>query len=115
MLTVEEALPLVLERAVASAAVELPIADALGLFLAEEVNSDVDSPPHDKSMVDGYAVCAADLAGGAAELEILEEVVAGDVPSRPVRPGQATRIMTGAPIPDGADAVAMVERTTVVP
>ncbi|HEX4147688.1 MAG TPA: gephyrin-like molybdotransferase Glp [Pirellulales bacterium] len=84
--------------------------DALGCVLAEDIVSDVDSPPHDKSIVDGYAVISADLPGGEGELEILEEIVAGSVPSRALTAGHASRIMTGAPIPAGTDAVVMLER-----
>ena len=63
--------------------------------------------------MDGYAVVASDIVPGV-ELSILEEVTAGDVPTKPVTSGTATRIMTGAPIPEGADAVVMVERTELV-
>jgi molybdopterin molybdotransferase len=111
MLSVDEALQAVLARAHAKAPVVRPLADALGLVLAEDVASDVDSPPHDKSVVDGYAVVAADLAGGSAELEVLEEVTAGAVPTRAVTSGTSTRIMTGAPLPAGADAVVMIEHS----
>ena len=63
-------------------------------------------------MVDGYAVVASDLVAGAGRLQVVEEVFAGAVPRRTVFAGQATRIMTGAPMPAGADAVVMVETTT---
>jgi molybdopterin molybdotransferase len=109
MLTVDEALRLVLEQARPLPAQTVPLEHSLGLVLAEAVTSDVDSPPYDKSIVDGYAVQANDLANGEARLAILEEVVAGGVPSRPVRPGTTTRLMTGAPLPAGADAVVMIE------
>lgn len=88
-------------------------ADALGSVLAANVTSDIDSPPHDKALMDGYAVVARDIVAGV-ELSILEEVTAGDVPTMIVTPGTATRIMTGAPIPEGADAVVMIERTEIV-
>ena len=86
-------------------------ADALGLVLAQDVASDVDMPPYDKAMMDGYAVRSADCLSDGAELTVVEEVTAGRVPRVVLGPGQATRIMTGAPIPKGADAVVMVERT----
>jgi len=111
MLTVEQALNAILVRARARPARVMPLADCVGLVLADEVTSDVDSPPHDKALVDGYAVVASDLSDGTARLTILEEVVAGDVPTMRVDRGTATRIMTGAPLPDGADAVVMVEHT----
>jgi molybdopterin molybdotransferase len=110
MLSIEEALERILTRARQRDAIVLPAGEALGCILAEDVKSDVDSPPHDKSVVDGYAVVAADLAGGTAELDVLEEVIAGAIPHRAVTPGLATRIMTGAPLPEGADAVVMIER-----
>jgi molybdopterin molybdotransferase len=111
MIDVAQALKLVLEHAAPLPAGSLPAIDALGLTLAADVVSDIDSPPHDKAMVDGYAVIAADLSGGTAELAVIEEVAAGSTPTLSVRPGQATRIMTGAPLPEGADCVVMVERT----
>jgi molybdopterin molybdotransferase len=114
MLSVEEALRQVLARAKAAGAVECPTRDALGLVLAEDIESDVDSPPYDKSLVDGYAVIAADLSDGQAELEILEEVTAGTLPTRRVARGRATRVMTGAPLPDGAEAVVMIEQSQPV-
>ncbi|HUY92720.1 MAG TPA: gephyrin-like molybdotransferase Glp [Pirellulales bacterium] len=111
MLSVDEALARIEEVARPKTATRMPMAECLGLVLAEDVASDVDSPPHDKSIVDGYAVTAADLAGGEACLTVLEEVVAGKLPTRRVERGTATRIMTGAPLPEGAEAVVMVEQT----
>ena len=125
MLSVADALALVLQHAQALAAVQLPPASALGGVLAADVISDVDSPPHDKAIVDGYAVCsaawgqAAELAASGAEpcvtLEVLEEVTAGQLPRCQVTPGTAARVMTGAPIPPGADAMVMVEQTSFTP
>jgi molybdopterin molybdotransferase len=115
MLTVDEALQRVLDHCRPLPARPTPLDEALGAVLAEDIQSDIDSPPHDKSMVDGYAIVAADLAGGSAELTVLEEVVAGANPTRSVQRGQATRIMTGAPVPPGADAVVMIERTQLRP
>lgn len=109
MLSVDEALELVLARATTRAPGPCALADALGRVLVEDVTSDIDSPPHDKSLVDGYAIVAEDLAEGRAEFDVVEEVTAGAVPSRTIERGQATRIMTGAPIPPGASAVVMVE------
>ncbi len=84
---------------------------ALGHVLAADVVSDLDMPPYHKSMMDGYAVRCADLPTGKGTLQVLEEITAGQVPSRAVEAGQASRIMTGAPLPPGADAVVIVERT----
>ncbi len=89
-------------------------APALGRVLAEDVASDLDMPPFDKAMMDGYAVRAADLTAGPRVLEVIEEITAGRVPTKPVGPGQAARIMTGAPMPADADAVVMVERCETV-
>jgi molybdopterin molybdotransferase len=111
MISVEEALARVLEQAVAHAPQTVALGDALGCVLAEDVASDVDTPPHDKSIVDGYAVVSADLADGSATLDVLEEVTAGAVPSVPVERGRTTRLMTGAPLPPGADAVIKVEES----
>jgi molybdopterin molybdotransferase len=111
MLNIDEALKLVLDDTQPLRAVATPIAEARSRVLAETITSDVDSPPHDKSIVDGYAIVAADIAQPPVELTVLEEVTAGAVPTRAVGRGTATRIMTGAPIPAGADAVVMVEQT----
>ena len=111
MHSVAEALELVLTHARPLAARSVPAAEALGRALAEAIVSDIDSPPHDKAIVDGYAVRAVDCSGPGAELQVVEEVTAGSVPAKIVEPGTATRIMTGAPLPAGADAVVMVEQT----
>ncbi len=89
----------------------VPLAEALGRTLAEAVVSRDALPPFDNSSVDGFAVRTADFAGGTATLEVTGEVAAGGVPAEAVRPGTCLRIMTGAPLPDGADAVAPVEWT----
>jgi molybdopterin molybdotransferase len=111
MLSVHEALERVLSHARPLAPETTPLDKSLGRVLAEDVASDIDSPPYDKSMVDGYAVRASDLANGRAELEVIEEIMAGAVPTRPIAPGTCSRIMTGAPIPEAADAVVMQEQT----
>jgi molybdopterin molybdotransferase len=112
MLSVDESLKLVLGHAQTLLPVPALQADVRGRVLAEAIISDIDSPPHDKSIVDGYALIAADVTPGK-ELLVLEEVTAGTVPTRVVEPGTAIRIMTGAPLPHGADAVVMVEQTTL--
>ncbi len=111
MLTVEEALTLVEERTAPLAPRRVPLRDAVGLVLAEDVTSEVDSPPYDKALMDGYAVRSADRE---PERQILEEIAAGAVPHFPLTPGTASRIMTGAPLPEGADAVVQVELTELV-
>jgi molybdopterin molybdotransferase len=114
MLSVPEAQKIVLQHARPLPPESVSLAAALGLVLAEDVASDLDMPPHDKAMMDGYAVRAADLPEGRATLTVTEEITAGRTPQVPVGPGQAARIMTGAPIPAGADAVVMVERTRLL-
>jgi molybdopterin molybdotransferase len=84
---------------------------ALGHVVGVDVVSDLDMPPYHKSMMDGYAVRCADLPTGKGTLEVIEEITAGKVPRETVAAGQASRIMTGAPIPPGADAVVIIERT----
>jgi molybdopterin molybdotransferase len=87
------------------------LADVVGHRLAEDVFSDIDSPPLDKSMMDGIAVRSADWASGIREFVLTGDVFAGgDEPPR-IESGHAARIMTGARIPPGADAVIMVEET----
>ncbi|MDY3551992.1 molybdopterin molybdotransferase MoeA [Gemmata sp. JC717] len=96
--------PLEAEVAVLSAA-------TLGQVLAADIAADADSPPFAKSLRDGYAVRSADCASAGAELTVVEEVPAGKVPTKSVGTGETARIFTGAPIPDGADAVVMQEHT----
>src|SRR5262250_219018 len=87
---------------------EVPVDQASGRVLAEDVAADRDTPALARSVRDGYAVRAIDLPG---ELEVIGEVRAGERFSGQIRRGQAVEIMTGAPIPAGADAVVMVEHT----
>ncbi|MEX1271713.1 MAG: molybdopterin molybdenumtransferase MoeA, partial [Acidimicrobiia bacterium] len=87
--------------------------DALTLVLSEPVVAPHDVPPFANSAMDGFAVQAADVAAPHSELEILEDVAAGHVARGEVRPGTAIRIMTGAPMPAGADTVVRVEDTAV--
>jgi molybdopterin molybdotransferase len=91
------------------------LADALGLVTVEDLAATEPIPPFANTGVDGYAVRAADTAGAAPEspvrLRVVDELPAGKAPTVPVGPGEAIRIMTGAPAPDGADAIVMVEDT----
>ena len=86
-------------------------AEARGRVLAAPVRSRVFLPPWDNSAMDGYAVRSADIATVPVRLRVTETVAAGQFPSRAVQAGEATRIMTGAPVPDGADTVVRVEDT----
>jgi molybdopterin molybdotransferase len=93
----------------------LPLADCAGRVLAQELTAAENVPPFDRSPYDGYAFRSADSTGASKEnpvtLRILEEVPAGAVPTQPCTPGTAVKILTGAPIPQGADAVTPYERT----
>src|SRR5262245_18625953 len=111
MLTVAEAIAEIIARVVRLPPTRVALQESLGLVLAEDAISDLDSPPFDKALMDGYAVRSADVSSGRAILRVIEEVSAGQVPQRPVGPREATRIMTGAPLPAGADAVIPVEHT----
>ena len=111
MISVDEALRLVQEHAEPLAPRRLPLGEAAGLMLAERVVSDCHSPPYDKALMDGYAVISSDRS---TEREVIEEIGAGTVPHRPITPGTTTRLMTGAPLPEGADAVIAIEQTEMV-
>jgi molybdopterin molybdotransferase len=112
MLTLDDALQRLLDTVAPFSGERVPLSEAWGLTLAADVVSDVDSPPFDKALMDGYAVQAADVATGSAKLSVLERITAGIVPTKTVTAGTAIQIMTGAPLPSGADAVVRVEDTT---
>jgi molybdopterin molybdotransferase len=108
-LSFEEARAMVLREVCSCEASEqCSLAEAGGRVLAEDISADRDYPPFHRSARDGFAVRAADLPG---ELLVAGEIRAGDVPSRAVQAGEAIEIMTGAPMPPGADAVVMIEHS----
>ena len=109
MLTIAAAFDRLLATVTPANPVTLPLADSLGLSLAADVRATNDSPPFDKALMDGYAVLSSDLAQGTATLEVVELVTAGMVPKNSVSQGKAIQIMTGTPIPSGADLVVKVE------
>jgi molybdopterin molybdotransferase len=111
MLTVEEAQSLVLQRVPRMPAESVPLLEGHGRVLAEPVVADADIPPFDNTSMDGYAVVAADTITTPVELEVVGVVPAGRVAEFTVGRGQAAKIMTGAPMPEGADAVVQVEWT----
>jgi len=115
MVSVEEARTLVLEGVLPLPSERVSLADALGRVLAEDAVSDVDVAPFDNSAMDGYALQAADTEGASAEspvvLRVIDHIAAGTVSAETIVQGTASRIMTGAPVPAGADAVVMVEMT----
>jgi molybdopterin molybdotransferase len=106
MIPYEEALSIVIDHAWTLGTEKVPLEASLGRVLAQDVHADMDLPPFNKSAVDGYACRRADL--GQA-LEVLEIVPAGRMPGVAVGPGQCSKIMTGAPVPEGADCVVMIE------
>jgi molybdopterin molybdotransferase len=110
-----EALGIILPTIQATPAETIPLHDALSRTLAEDVQSTIDHPPWDNSAMDGYAVLGDDVAGASRDrpvhLRVIEKVPAGGFPTVAVTRGNAVRIMTGAPIPDGADSVIRVEHT----
>ena len=115
-LTVAEALRLVLDGVPVLPAGTVPILDALGMVLAEAVVAQDSLPPFANSAMDGYAVRAADVApagaGSPVELRVVADIAAGSWPESVVTPGTVAQIMTGAPLPAGADAVIPVEDTS---
>jgi len=115
MITLEDALKIVLTTVRPLALEEIALPEAHGRTLAEDVTAGDDVPCYDNSAMDGYAVIAADLASASEEspvtLRLCEAVPAGKLPQKKLARGYASRIMTGAPIPKGADAVVMVENT----
>ena len=114
MLTVEEALKAVIEHAKPLPPVRRSLDQALGLILAEDAVADRDQPPFDKALMDGYAVRSEDFRNGPISFRVVEEITAGKTPTRDLGFGEAASIMTGAPMPQGADAVIMFERARAV-
>lgn len=115
MLSVEEALDRILGVFHALEPEEKPVLDALGQVLAEDVVARFDIPPLDNSAMDGYALQARSVKGASKDspvvLRVIGAVAAGALPKEEVRPGTAVRIMTGAPVPKGADAIVPFEDT----
>ena len=118
MLSVEEALERILGFFHPLEPEEKPILDALGQVLAEDVVSQFDIPPLDNSAMDGYAVQAGGIKGASRDapvvLKVVGSVAAGGLPNDEVTPGTAVRIMTGAPVPKGADSIVPFEDTDEV-
>jgi molybdopterin molybdotransferase len=115
MLTVPDASARILEHIAPLAVERVPLLDALGRVLAEPVRAPMTLPAWDNSAMDGYAVRGEDIDTATRErpvqLRVLETVAAGKFATHAVGPGEATRIMTGAPLPEGADTVVRVEDT----
>src|SRR5262245_8866353 len=113
MLTVDEALEQILARTPVLETESVEVTRALGRGLAEPIISGREIPPWANSSMDGYAVRAADTRHGPTSLGVVGRVTAGALPSRSVGAGEAVRIFTGAPLPDGADAVVPQEDVEV--
>lgn len=115
MVTVEQALATILAKIKSKGVEKIPIGEALGRTLAEDIVAKRNNPPLDNSAMDGYALIAGDIQSATPEnpvpLKVTEEIAAGYQSDATLQPGQAFRIMTGAPIPKGADAVLMQEDT----
>lgn len=113
--TVDEAVARILDKVEVLGSERVELLEACGRVLFASVSSPIDQPPWDNSAMDGFAVRAEDVRGASSgrpvELHVLESVPAGGFPSLPVGPGQAIEIMTGAPVPEGADCVVRVEHT----
>jgi molybdopterin molybdotransferase len=115
MLSVDEALAVIASRVPQGPVEAVPLENAAGRVLAREVRSDVDWPPFDTSAMDGYAVRLEDVSPGRVMPERPALVAAGAAPPSPITPGQAVRVMTGAPIPQGTEAIVPVERAVRTP
>lgn len=108
MITFNEAYKTALAAALMLGDERVPLGDALGRILAQEVRADAAMPPYDKAMVDGYACRRADLNGA---MKLVETIAAGHAPQQSLNVGECAKIMTGAMLPSGADCVFMVEHS----
>ncbi|MEK6790618.1 MAG: gephyrin-like molybdotransferase Glp [Deltaproteobacteria bacterium] len=119
MITVQEALDTILKEVAPLMLESVRLEDALGRTLGEDVRARWPNPMWNNSAMDGYAVRSVDTLGASEEgpvrLKVIYDLPAGSMPGRPVGQGEAIRIMTGAPMPDGADGVIMVEKTGAAP
>jgi molybdopterin molybdotransferase len=115
LISIDEASSRVLAEAFPLPAESCPLVESLGLVLAEDLVAPHDLPPFDNSAMDGFAVCSCEVAdarqGQGVLLDVVHTVAAGETAIGSVRPGEAARIMTGAPLPPGTDAVIEFERT----
>jgi len=115
MISVEEALSIILSQVKVMGTERVDITSSLGRVIAEDIYARRDNPPWDNSAMDGYAVRFEDIKGATKEnpavLRVIEDLPAGYVAKKTVGKGEAVRIMTGAPVPKGADTVVMVEDT----
>ena len=113
MISLDEARAFVLDKCEPGPTTTVAIDEAADLVTSEDLAAAGPIPPFDNTAMDGFAIRAADLADAPVTLEMVGTIAAGAVPDIEVGPGQAVRIMTGAPMPPGADAVVMVELTNM--
>jgi molybdopterin molybdotransferase len=115
MISVDEALKRILEAIPPLGLEKVNLLDALGRVIGEDIYARRAIPPKDNSAMDGYALRSADSRGTSQEkpiiLDVVEDIPAGSIPVKQIEPGQAARIMTGAPLPEGADSVIRMEDT----
>src|SRR5436305_4882209 len=111
MIPIAEAIKIVLQHSARLGSESVPLTESIGRILTEDIIADTDLPPFDRAQMDGYAVRAADVADTPALLKIVGESAAGSGWHHERKGGEAVRIMTGAPVPAGADAVQQVELT----
>jgi molybdopterin molybdotransferase len=114
MISVEEALGILLSNLPERKVEQVPFQSALGCILAEDLVATSDIPPFYRSSLDGYTVYAADVESTPVELRVVGEIRAGGSMPGKLNPGEAMAIMTGAPVPEGADAVQMIEQCEVL-
>ena len=109
MLSVEDARDKILGTVRKTEKVTIPVIDSLGLVLTDNVESSINIPPYDNSAMDGYAIRAEDVLEATADnptiLNVIETIAAGQIPQEDIKVATAARIMTGAPIPNGSNAV----------
>ena len=115
MILVNEARKIILEKLQPLEPEKIPLLNAVGAVLQEDIYAKRDNPPADNSAMDGYALRFQDIASidqkNPTSLKVVEDIPAGQKPSKSIHTGEASRIMTGALVPDGADTVVMVEDT----
>src|SRR5437870_11798390 len=114
MIPVSEAVKIVLANTAPLPVESIALTDTMGRILSEDIVADTDLPPFDRAQMDGYAVRAEDVANAPVRLRIVGESAAGAGWHQEMKAGEAVRIMTGAPVPAGADAVQQVELTREV-
>jgi molybdopterin molybdotransferase len=111
MITVDQALSMVLGQVQPLGSESVPIQEAYRRILTEDVRADIDLPPFDRARMDGYAVRSADVSTAPVTLRVIGEIAAGAQFDRNINSDEAVKIFTGAPVPAGADAVQKVEVT----